>query len=65
MLALQVLVCAVIVIGLGLWLAKSGKDSDNPLAEGTGNLFAGLGGIALLLDIIIAIVLFIRMIWYS
>ncbi len=65
MLAVQVLLCAVIVIGLGLWLAKSGKNDDNPLTEGAGNLFAVLGGLALLLVPLIAIVLFIRMIWNS
>ena len=65
MLAVQVLVCAIIVIGLGLWLAKSGKNDNNPLTERAGNLFAGLGGLALLLVPLIAIVLFIRMIWNS
>lgn len=65
MLAVQVLVCAIIVMGLGLWLAKSGEKDNNPLTEGAGNLFQGLGWLALLLVPLIAIVLFIRMIWNS
>lgn len=65
MLAVQVLVVALIAIAFGFWLVKSGENDDNPLTKGAGNLFAGLGGLALLLVPLIALILFIRMIWNS